>query len=58
LIKIAELASQSGLQPSEVSSQLSEILPQAVDKATPNGEVPSGSLDIGSIGSMLGGLFK
>ena len=55
--KIAEIAQQAGISTDDVSGQLANMLPQAVDKLTPNGEVPSGSLDLGSLASMLGGLL-
>ncbi len=37
---INELAEQSGLSPDEVSSQLSEALPQVIDQISPDGELP------------------
>lgn len=55
--RISEIAQQAGLSVDDVSGQLAQILPQAIDSATPNGEVPSGELDLGSLTSMLGGLL-
>jgi uncharacterized protein YidB (DUF937 family) len=54
--QIKNIASKLGISTSEVTSQLSNLLPQAVDKLTPDGKVPEG--DIMSKGmDMLGGLF-
>ena len=51
---ISGLTKQLGMNQGDLLGQLSQMLPQVVDKLTPNGQVPQG--DIGSIlGSMLGG---
>ncbi len=55
--KIAEIAQQAGVSTDDISGQLADLLPQAVDKLTPDGQVPSGSLDLGSLTSMLGGML-
>lgn len=55
--KIAEMAQQAGISTDDMSGKLADMLPQAVDKLTPDGEVPSGSLDLGSLTSMLGGML-
>lgn len=53
---IKNLASKLGMDSGALTSQLSNLLPQAVDKLTPDGKVPEG--DIMSKGmDMLGGLF-
>lgn len=50
------LASKLGMDGSALTSQLSNLLPQAVDKLTPEGKIPEG--DIVSQGmNLLGGLF-
>lgn len=50
------LASKIGMDSNALTSQLSNILPQAVDKLTPDGKIPEG--DILSQGmNLLGGLF-
>lgn len=55
--KIGEIASKLGTDSDSILSQLTDILPQAVDKLTPEGKVPEG--DIVSKGmDLLGGLFK
>ena len=54
--QIKNIASKLGISTNEVTSQLSNLLPQAVDKLTPDGKVPQG--DMLSKGmEMLGGLF-
>ncbi len=39
--RVASLAHSAGVQPSDLLSQLSTLLPQLVDRATPNGALPS-----------------
>ncbi|MFI9724058.1 YidB family protein [Streptomyces sp. NPDC052396] len=39
------VAQQSGLSPEQTADRLAEALPQAVDKLTPAGEIPQGSLE-------------
>jgi uncharacterized protein YidB (DUF937 family) len=41
---INELASKSGLSADDVTSHLTKLLPQVVDKLTPNGTIPQGDL--------------
>lgn len=56
---LAGLAQQLGVGQGDLAGQLSQMLPQVVDKLTPNGAVPEGGLgNLGDIGSMLGGLLK
>lgn len=53
---IGNLASKLGMDSGALTSQLSKLLPDVVDKLTPDGKVPEG--DIMSKGmDMLGGLF-
>jgi uncharacterized protein YidB (DUF937 family) len=50
------LASKLGMDNNALTSQLSNLLPQVVDKLTPDGKIPEG--DILSKGmDLLGGLF-
>jgi uncharacterized protein YidB (DUF937 family) len=37
---IAELAAKAGLSPQELAQKLAQVLPQAIDKLTPGGEIP------------------
>ena len=48
------LARQAGLSPDEAGSGLAELLPQLIDRLTPQGQLPSGGL--GDIGSIIGAL--
>ncbi len=60
--KIAGMASQLGINQGDLLGQLSQMLPQVVDKLTPQGQVPSG--DLGGSGGLdglmsgLGSLLK
>jgi uncharacterized protein YidB (DUF937 family) len=40
---LSQIASQLGLSPGDAAGQLSQVLPQVVDKLTPDGQVPSES---------------
>jgi len=37
---IQQLAAKAGVSPQELAEKLSSVLPQAIDKLTPNGTVP------------------
>jgi uncharacterized protein YidB (DUF937 family) len=53
---VKNIASKMGVDANSAASQLSNLLPQVIDKLTPNGKVPEG--DILSQGmNLLGGLF-
>ncbi len=52
--QLSSLASKLGMSQGDVSSQLAQLLPDVVDKLTPNGQVP----DSGSLGDLLGSLTK
>ena len=54
---VKNIASKLGMDSNAVTSQLSNLLPDVVDKLTPDGKVPEG--DIMSKGmDLLGGLFE
>jgi uncharacterized protein YidB (DUF937 family) len=56
---LGKLTQQTGMGQSDLLGQLSQMLPQMVDKATPDGAIPSGGLgDIGSILGKFGGLGR
>jgi uncharacterized protein YidB (DUF937 family) len=38
---IGQLAAKVGMNPQELSQKLSQVLPQAIDKLTPGGQVPA-----------------
>jgi uncharacterized protein YidB (DUF937 family) len=42
--KLGAIASQLGVTPEQASSTLSKVLPDIVDKLTPNGKLPTGDL--------------
>jgi len=48
--QLASIARSSGFSPQEASGHLSELLPQVIDRLTPNGQAPAG----GSLASILG----
>lgn len=52
--QLQALASQADLDHQEAAGGLANLLPQVVDKLTPDGQVPEGELDLGGI---LKGLF-
>ncbi len=43
--RLKQLASQAGLSPQDACSQLSALLPNLVDKLTPNGTIETGPLE-------------
>ncbi len=62
---VAGLAQQMGVNPGDLLGQLSQMLPQVVDKLTPNGQLPQGNFQdalggagLGGLAGMLGGLLK
>lgn len=50
------LAAKLGLPEGELTQQLSQILPQVVDRLTPQGQVPQGGL--GGLGDLLGQFMR
>lgn len=53
---IKNIASKLGMDSNDVTSQLSNLLPQVVDKLTPNGKVPEGDI-LGQTSDLLGGFW-
>lgn len=53
---LKNIAAKLGIDSNAVTSQLSNLLPDVVDKLTPNGKVPEGDL-MGKATDLLGGLF-
>ncbi len=51
---ISSMAGQLGMNNNDLLGQLSQMLPQVVDKLTPQGQVPQGDLS-SVLGSLLGG---
>jgi uncharacterized protein YidB (DUF937 family) len=58
--KIGQIAQSVGLQPEQVSAQLSQLLPHVVDKVTPDGQIPADGIahtDVAeTLSTMLGQL--
>jgi uncharacterized protein YidB (DUF937 family) len=54
--KVAELAKGAGMGEADAANALSGLLPQVIDKLTPDGSVPS-ELNLGGLASSLGKLF-
>lgn len=52
---LAQLAQQLGLNPAQLSAQLSEQLPGMVDRLTPQGQLPAGGLNdvLGQLSGLL-----
>ncbi len=56
---VANMASKLGMNHGDLLSQLSQMLPQVVDKLTPNGQMPqAGGGGLGDLAGMLGGLLN
>ena len=56
---LGNIASQLGMDPAQLSSQLAQMLPGLIDKLTPHGELPEGGVgQSGDLMGMLGGLLK
>lgn len=51
---VSNMANQLGLNQGDLLGQLTQVLPQLVDKLTPQGQVPQGDLG-GILGGLLGG---
>jgi uncharacterized protein YidB (DUF937 family) len=56
--RLAALASQLGMSQEETSGHLADILPQVVDKLSPNGAMPQDNEVGDMLGNVLGSLMK
>ena len=54
--QLANLAKQLGMSHADASSQISQMLPDVVDRLTPQGNMPQGGL--GNVTDLLGMLMK
>jgi uncharacterized protein YidB (DUF937 family) len=54
--QMSQMAEKMGLSTGDLGTQLSQMLPQAVDRVTPGGRVPEGGL--GELGDLLGQLMR
>ena len=55
--QVAAMASKFGLTHEAAASQLANLLPQVIDKMTPNGELPGADVLSQGLGGLLGKLF-
>ncbi len=57
---IAQIAQQLGISHGDALGQLSQMLPQVVDKLTPGGQLPTadGDQQMGSLGDLMGSMLK
>ena len=53
---VANLAKQLGLPIGDTAAQISKMLPDVVDKLTPQGQLPQGGL--GNVADLLGQLMR
>jgi len=53
--QVQALAQKLGINPQEMSGHLAELLPQVIDKLTPNGQLPQGGGGLGALVGMLKG---
>jgi uncharacterized protein YidB (DUF937 family) len=53
---VANIARQLGMSNGDAASQISQMLPDVVDRLTPQGQMPQGGL--GNVGDLLGMLLK
>lgn len=58
--QLGQLARQLGMGHGDLAGQLSQMLPQVVDKLTPQGQLPHGNdlSALGDIGGLLSGFLK
>lgn len=56
--KIQEIAGKVGISGNQVSDGLASLLPQMIDKLTPNGQVPEGNLLEGGISALAEKFLK
>lgn len=51
---LSQLASKAGVPPDQLVSQLAQLLPQIIDKLTPDGQVPKGDIAAQGLGLLRG----
>ncbi len=63
--RMSQMAEKMGLSVGDLGSQMSQMLPQVVDRLTPGGQMPEGGLgdlgnlgNLGNLGDLLGGLLR
>jgi len=58
LDKIKEIAGKLGISDGQVSNGLASLLPQVVDRLTPDGKVPEGGMLESGLNALIGKFFK
>jgi len=56
--QLQQLAQQFGIAPDAVAGQLSRVLPQVVDRLTPQGKIPAALPDLGPLDDILGKFLR
>ena len=57
--QLQQMAAQTGVAPDQIAGHVAQLLPQLVDKLTPDGQAPTGdALQKGLSGLLSGGLGK
>jgi uncharacterized protein YidB (DUF937 family) len=56
--QVQSIAAQAGISPEAANAGLAQILPQLVDRLTPNGEIPQGDLVSKGVELLKGKLFS
>lgn len=56
--RIESIAQKTGLSPQEASAGLADLLPKAIDRLTPAGNLPAGGVPTENLSGLLQGLFK
>ncbi len=55
--QVAQIAQQAGIEPAHAATGLAQLLPQIIDKLTPDGQVPQGDLLAQGMSMLKGKLF-
>jgi len=58
LENIAAMASKVGIQPADLQQKLAEFLPNAVDKMSPEGKIPTGGFTLATLESAAASFLK
>lgn len=56
--QLADVAQQSGVDPSQLSGGLAALLPQVIDQLSPNGQLPEGDMLGQGLNLLKGKLFN
>lgn len=56
--RVQELAAAAGISPDQAGSSIAQLLPNIVDKLTPDGQVPEHSSVMDAVGGLLGSFMQ